>query len=212
MPTPMFMFRACAVMLLALVAGAATAQSAQPVAARTPMPGPLVDLASPRGDNWLMRTGEDGDLTFMRFGRGRDTTEVATVVAFGIDAEADDAAFARAVGNEIEIGRGDPGRFERLELTQTEVTRGDAHCIRSFDLIRDLAAQVGGGKTREMFLAVHGMHCRHPTERDVGLSFVFSVRSLKRQDETTIADADAFFDSIEMHARRKMADDAQGAD
>lgn len=207
-----FPLRACAGVLFALLAGPVAAQDAQSIESLTPMPGPFVDLASPRGENWLLRTGEQGDLTFLRFGKGRDTTEVATVVAFGIDAEADDAAFTKVVQNEIAIGRGDPGRFELIEATQDEVTKGGARCIRSFDLIRDLAAQVGGGKTREMFLAAHGLHCRHPTKRSLGLSFVFSVRSIKRQDETTAADAQAFFDSIEMHAQRDVPADEPGAD
>jgi hypothetical protein len=207
-----FPLRAFAVVLLALVAGPVAAQAARPIESRTPMPGSLVDLESPRGENWMLRTGENGDLTFMRYGRGRETTEVATVVAFGIDAEADDAAFSRVVQNEIAIGRGDPNRFEVIEATLDEVTKGDARCVRSFDLIRDLAAQLGGGKTREMVLAVHGLHCRHPTKRELGLSFVFSVRSLKRQEDTTTADAQAFFDSIEMHAPREMPADEPGAD
>ena len=208
-----FPLRACAVILLALLAGPVAAQPAQPIESRTPMPGPVVDVVSPRGENWQVRTEANGDLiTFTRFGRGLDTTELARVIVLGLDAEADDAAFFEAVQAEMEAGRGDPSLFERVESSQTEVTRGDARCIRTFDLTRHPAAVVGDGKTREMFRAMHALHCRHPSHRDIGLSFLFSVRSIERQDETTIADADAFFDSIEMHARRKMPGDAQGAD
>lgn len=191
--------RTCLVLLLALVAGSAAAQGARPIASGTPMPGPLLDLASPEGDGWYLRTAENGDLTFAREGRQRDASEVATVQTFGIDPEADDAAFRKAVESELAIGRGPAPRFETLESAMVTVLIDGVECIRSLDLIRDNAAEVGRGKTRVMLIDVHGTYCRHPVKRSLGLAFVYSVRSAKREEDTTTAKALAFFDTLRLH-------------
>ena len=187
------------VLLLALAAGPALAQSVRTIESRTPMPGPLVDLESPEGDGWLLRVAEGGDLTFMREGRQRDSSEVASVQAFNIDAEADDAAFRKAVESEIAIGRGPAPRFETVESAMVDVLIDGVVCIRSLDLIRDNAAQVGSGKTRVMLIDVHGTFCRHPVKRSLGLAFIYSVRSPEREEDATTAKALAFFDTLRLH-------------
>lgn len=185
--------------MLALAAMPAVAQDVRAIAAGTPMPGPLVDLASPEGDGWLLRTEKNGELTFVREGRQRGASEVATVQSFGIDPDADDAAFRKAVESEIAIGRGPAPRFETLESAMVTVLIDGVECIRSLDLIRDNAAEVGRGKTRVMLIDVHGTFCRHPAKRSLGLAFVYSVRSPEREEDATTAKALAFFDTLRLH-------------
>ena len=185
--------------VLALTAWPVAADELRTVVPGTPMPGPLLDLASPEGDGWVLNTAENGDLTFMREGRQRDSSEIASVQAFGIDAEADDAAFRKAVENEIAIGRGPAPRFETLESAMVMVMIDGVECIRSLDLIRDNAAQVGRGKTRVMLIDVHGTFCRHPAKRSLGLAIIYSVRSPTREEDATTAKALAFFDTLRLH-------------
>lgn len=196
---PATSFRTCLVLLLALAAGPAASQDLRPIASGTPMPGPLLDLASPEGDGWLLSMAESGDLTFMREGRQRDASEVVSIQSFGIDPEADEAAFRRAVESEIAIGRGPAERFETLESAMVDVVIDGVVCIRSLDLIRDNAAQVGRGKTRVMLIDVHGTFCRHPVKRSLGLAFIYSVRSPEREEDATTAKALAFFDTLRLH-------------
>lgn len=189
----------CLALLLALAPGPAAAQDARPIASGTPMPGPLLDLASPEGEGWLLSIADNGDLTFVREGRQRDASEVAMVQAFGIDPEADDDAFRKAVESELAIGRGPPDRFETLESAMVTVVIDGVPCIRSLDLVRDNAAEVGRGKTRVMLIDVHGTYCRHPVKRSLGLAFIYSVRSPKREEDATTAKALAFFDTLRLH-------------
>ena len=187
------------VLLLALAVGPATAQEVRAIASGTPMPGPLLDLASPEGDGWYLRTTENGDLTFAREGRQRDASEVASVRTFDIDPEADDAAFRRAVESELAISRGPASRFETLESAMVTVLIDGVSCIRALELIRDNAAQVGRGKTRVMLIDVHATYCRHPVKRSLGLAFVYSVRSAEREEDATTAKALAFFDTLRLN-------------
>lgn len=197
MPAPLL--RTCFTLMLALATMPAVAQDVRAIAGGTPMPGPLLDLASPEGDGWLLRTEKNGDLTFAREGRQRGASEVATVQSFGVDPDADDAAFRKAVESEIAIGRGPAPRFDTLESAMVTVLIDGVECIRSLDLIRDNAAEVGRGKTRVMLIDVHGTFCRHPAKRSLGLAFVYSVRSPEREEDATIAKALAFFDTLRLH-------------
>lgn len=167
------------------------AQDMTTVESETRFELPLLEVRSPAGEGWLtIDAGADGRY-FMREGEHRHASVAATVNFFPLSPALDRAGFEALVREEV-ARQAPADRFEPIESSlEYGETRGYP-CMQYAGVVRDTAAQVGGGRTRSLLLDVNALYCRHPHDATRGFSLVYSYRGPDR-DPSLGASAEAFF-------------------
>jgi hypothetical protein len=184
-----------ALLLAAALCGATTApcraQEMTPVAPETRFELPLLELRSPAGKGWLtVDAGPDGRF-FMREGEQRHASVAASATFFPLQPDLDRAGFEALIREEV-ARQAPADRFEPVESSLEYAETRGYPCMQYAGVVRDTAAQVGGGRTRHLLLDVRALYCRHPHDASRGFSLVYSHRGPEREPALA-ADAEAFF-------------------
>jgi hypothetical protein len=190
-----FLFAASMMSLLLTTATNVAAQEPRRVAAGFLFEGPLLDIRAPRDKGWSVVDQDKDGLIFMRKGRKRDASFIASVTPFEIAVAADAAGFEAQMRDRLRKDF-DENRFERLEESIVANDLASVKCFRYTTAAIDRAAQIDRGKTRRLALDLHALYCRHPADAALGIAITYSYRSPERDVEKTARDAQAFFDDV----------------
>jgi len=158
--------------------------------------GPLLDIVSPAGKGWVMVDAGTRGKLFMRDGKERHASLIATVTTFPVEAEASVATFDAQVRENV-AKEAQGARYQPLsggDLVPEQ--HGAAHCLRYSQAVTDLSAQVGRGDTATLVLELHALYCRHPADPALGVAITYSVRAPQRTAEETALAAQSFFDGV----------------
>lgn len=167
------------------------AQQMTPVAPETRFELPLLELRSPTGRGWMtVDAGAEGRF-FMREGEHRHASVAATATFFPLRPDLDPAGFEALIGEDV-ARQAPADRFEPVESSLAYAEDRGYPCMRYAGVVRDTAAQIGGGRSRQLLLEVRALYCRHPHDPNRGFSLVYSYRGPEREP-TLAADAEAFF-------------------
>lgn len=167
------------------------AQQMTPVAPETRFELPLLELRSPAGKGWMTVDGGAEGRFFLREGEHRHASIAATATFFPLQPALDRAGFEALIREQV-ARQAPPDRFEPVESSLEYGESRGYPCLRYAGVVRDTAAQVGGGRTRQLLLDVQALYCRHPHNATRGFSLVYSYRGPER-DPALATDAEAFF-------------------
>ena len=192
------MHRSSLLAFMIWILGAIPAHAAKPqrVAGLQSFKGPLLDIHSPAGKGWTMVDMGTRGMLFVRDGKERHASLVASVTTFPVKVEANPETFDAQVRESVaQDARG--ARYQPLSGGDLVAEQhGAAHCLRYSQAMTDLSAQVGHDNTAVLVLELHALYCRHPANPALGVAITYSVRAPQRTPEETELAAQSFFDGV----------------